>query len=358
MRTVTHLFAVFLVGCATRAPSPTPQVSRSTPASTPPAPQAEARSSPPIRAFGSVGALQASLALAGREDEGDAACLFRRIPGEAPRFVGRFAPAVHPLASPVQGLAATLRGAGPVDVLTRYGRYGRASERPVFAAWTDAPPPRQPVLLALTAEGPLVRSLDERTSPAVRLREDPSAVAQALHAAGYDGVFVAADAELPLATLVTWLDALDAKGLPCSLASALPVGVSTAVKALPASVAEQCSEGLPEERGELGELTAAALRAGLAPVRSELVTCLGAGSIASAHGGRLQLALRIDAQGRVTRHCVVASSMPDEGLLACVMARVAALRFEPPRPSGTVDVELPLNLQPIYAAAPRGVCAD
>jgi hypothetical protein len=245
-----------------------------------------------------------------------------------------------------------------VDILTRYGRYGNASGRPTFAAWTEGPPPTRPVLLALTSRGPLVRGIAEGVMPVVLPQPDPTAIAETLRISGVDGVFVAADAELAETTLAQWLGALDASGLPSTLVTMLPIGVSAPVKPAADSAALRCPAGLPEERGELGELPAEVLRAGFAPMRSELVACLGAGSIASAHGGRIQLALRIDSQGRVVHRCVVATSMADEGLLSCIMARVTALRFESPRPSGTVDVELPLVLRPVYATAPRGLCTE
>jgi hypothetical protein len=259
---------------------------------------------------------------------------------------------------PPQDLALALGEAGPVDILTRYGRYGNAPGHPTFAAWTEGPPPTKPVLLALTSHGPVVRGIAEGLLPAVLSEQDPTALAETLRTSGLDGVFVAADADLPEETLVQWLGALDAKGLPSTLVTMLPIGLSAPVKPAADSAALRCPAGLPEERGELGELPAEALRAGIAPMRSELVACLGAGSIASAQGGRMQLALRIDGQGRVVRRCVVATSMADEGLLSCVLARVAALRFEPPRPSGIVDMELPLVLRPVYASAPRGLCTE
>ena len=68
-------------------------------------------------------------------------------------------------------------------------------------------------------------------------------------------------------------------------------------------------------------------------------------------GGRVEVAMRIGDEGRVTEACLVSDEVGGSQLRDCLIRAARATVFPRPRPAGSVDVSLPLRLQPSYQRA-------
>jgi hypothetical protein len=143
------------------------------------------------------------------------------------------------------------------------------------------------------------------------------------------------------------------------VAFALALPSSTHVPAQNAQLSPQrCPDGLPEpvEGSAEGELEASAIVHALAPLRVQAQACLEQARGAARAGGRLTLALRIAADGRLQESCVEDDATGDAQLELCILASARALQFPLPKPAGFVDVRLPLSLTPGSVAPQRALC--
>ena len=66
--------------------------------------------------------------------------------------------------------------------------------------------------------------------------------------------------------------------------------------------------------------------------------CLTQGGAQGAAGGKITLAMRIDAQGRVAESCVQRDELGDPVIAACVLELTRGLAFPAPQPAGVVEV--------------------
>ncbi|MCS6797912.1 MAG: hypothetical protein NZ898_05200 [Myxococcota bacterium] len=308
-------------------------------------------------------------ALDGTDDESsEAGCLLRTGRDGSPhRLEADVAVAVHPLPPVPADLDAHLEG--PVAILTRWGLAGDpGTARLALVSLTASRPTRGGLLVAVTDEGVHARPVGTPTGTGPRFSrlEVPTAAARLREALGAEGtshgvLFVTAERNVPLTRLIALFEALGPVAHATSFAVALAPGTrlpSASPAAMPAADTH-CPDGLPEPGPEEpeGELPALALGGALSPLREAAVECLRNAGPEGGHGGRVLLAMRIDASGRVAHACVMRDEIGDPILAACIVRAARTQQLPAPRPAGFVDVALPLRLQPIEPAPTRPLCA-
>jgi hypothetical protein len=378
--------ALVLVACGGTPSStrPAAQTSRTTagPRETRAAPATEATedtardAAAQARALGSVadfGALvRAAQALEAAGAAGsDVGCLLRApsTPNASWRLEADVAVALRPLPSAWEDLDAPLRtGRGAARLLSRWGQTRTEPFALALAAFTGTQPvdPTLPAAaVALTDAGAWVLGTT-RESPAARapvaLVALPEAVRAVVAGSAPAQILVTAEASVSLEILRSALSALAPLGAPIALA--VPLAPDVRLPPEPVVAPEVMDRGfcgggsLPEPAADAveGDLPAAELRAALAPLGEAAARCLAHASGRAASGGRLDLALRIHAEGRIAEACVVRDPILDPALRLCVLAAAQSLRFPAPRPAGFVDLALPLRLAPDAALAQRPLC--
>lgn len=270
-------------------------------------------------------------------------------------LAGEITSALRPLPQPGDDLEPALERDVTVNLLSLFGRHGDAPGALTFAAFSAAPPTREAAALIATDHGYYVRGT---SAGAPTLNRQPLATALAALSAQRDAtLFVAAEAHVPLAELLQALAALRERAQPAVLAVNLAPNTT-----LPERRAVQgdalCPEGLGDTDAPQGELSVAALQGGLAALREHAAECLSEADARGAAGGRLELALRIGAAGQVEAACVTSDETGDARLRACLLRHARNLTFPAPSPLGSVDVQLPLGLRALAAAAPPLLCAQ
>ena len=167
--------------------------------------------------------------------------------------------------------------------------------------------------------------------------------------------FVTAEAQVPVREVYALLEELHRLGARTAFAVNLAPNTPLPAEPAPASV-QRCPDGLSETSEPEGNLELDALLAGVGPLKERAPDCLTRGGAQGAAGGRLTVAMRIDAQGRVKESCMRADELGDPAIAACVLELTRGLAFPAPSPAGVVDAELPLVLRPHSAPAQAAVC--
>jgi hypothetical protein len=294
-----------------------------------------------------------------RDQDSSEGCLLRR----GYRLEADLAVAVRPLPPAEDDLDEALENdAGPVNVLSRWGAYGSGdpAHASFVAVTTTLPPRREPaVVWVLTDQGVYVRSSTEpsaqrglRTDDEARGSLDPSIGA----------LFVAAEAGVLLSRLADLLGVI-----PDELSGrvALTVALAPGTR-LPAAPADQaggsseglCPDGLPAfgEDDAVGDLAPRAIVGSLGPLRQAAEICVSTAQGPGAAGGRVELAMRIGPEGRITHACAVSDSTGDASLRECLIRAARAVAFPAPDPAGSVDAQLPLVLAPAEVSRQRPLC--
>lgn len=294
-----------------------------------------------------------------RDQDSDAGCLVRR----GWRLEADLAVAVRPLPSAPDDLDARLaEELGPVTVLSRWGAYGDAGEegapRLAFSTVTTTLPPRvEPaVVWVVTDTGVYVRSTAS-SRPA-----GPTGV-EALEASlnGAGALFVSAEAGVPLSRLAEVLSSVP-ESFAGRMGLVVPLSAGTRLPAPPevqeGDAAAICPDGLPAlpEDAPLGSMRPERILQSLGPLRQGAEICVGATDGPGAAGGRVVMALRIAADGRVAETCIMEDATDDPTLRACLLRAARTIAFPPPESPGTVDVALPLALSPLPSQRQRPVC--
>jgi hypothetical protein len=347
--------ACFMLGvcaCAQHRAAPTTTAAPADPAG--PAP-AVARATPRELADTSSFADLVRLAarLDGQPAQG-ASCLLVRGAREL-TLAGEITSALRPLPQPSDDLEPALERNVTVNLLSLFGRHGDTPGALTLAAFSAAPPTRDAAALIATDHGYYVRGT---SAGAPMLNRQPLAAALAALSAQHGAtLFVAAEAHVPLAALMQALAALREHAQPAVLAVNLAPNTT-----LPEQRAVQgdalCPAGLGDTDAPQGELSVAALQGGLVALREHAADCLSQAEARGAAGGRLELALRIGAGGQVEAACVTSDETGDAHLRACLLGQARKLTFPAPSPQGSVDVQLPLGLRALAAAAPPLLCAQ
>jgi hypothetical protein len=266
----------------------------------------------------------------------EASCLLART-DRSFRFRGPSGVALHPLPPNADDLDDAMREAPALRVLTRHGSFGAANATLGFVALTQAQPMRNAAVLVVTDRGYYLRTLTD--AQAVYSEQAAQVLEQARSKAAGSTLYVSAEGRVALTTVYDLLEALVGFPAPVVLAAALPSDVVLPAPAKGVSEVARCPDGLPETDAMSGDLPVADLQQGM-----------------TASGDRLTLAMRVDANGRVSDACIVASEANDPALSACVLVRAHGLTFPKPSPSGVVDVELPLTIRPEAVVTPAPVC--
>jgi hypothetical protein len=270
-----------------------------------------------------------------RDQDSSAGCLLRAHPW---RLEADLAAAVRPLPEPPPSITGRLDRAA---VLTRYGAIGDPSAPLGLVAFTTTRPAAgaEGMVLVVTARALFLG----RTGQARFDEIDPSRLARLDD--GASQLFVTANADVPVAELARVLALLPPMPGRVALAVALPEGTRLPAPSVDAAeTAPICAlEPLPDEAW--GDLSVDALRSGVAPLAERARLCAGTTSGPGALGGRVVLSMRIDPRGRVSEACVSEDETNDGVLRACLVAAARELGF--PAPSGgSVDVALPLRIEP------------
>lgn len=354
--------ALALAACGGASPGPSRSAPEPSPASiaepAPRQPTADARVLPRAATFGDVvGALQ-------RLDQaptapGQPRCLLRLGAGESARLEAEPAVAVRPAPAAPADLDVLLQTEpGPVRILSRWGQHGTGVHSLALTALTASVPTHAAVAVLVTDEGVYVRTTvgeAARPLPFV-VSELPEVLAALAPAAGSWTAFVTAESQVPLSLVAQVLQALPYPRAEVALA--VPLTPGTRLPSAPAAPAEanRCPDGLPETDEPEGELSVAALRAGLQSMVDGAGECLRTTQGAGAAGSRLRVAFRVAADGSTAAACLSADEPRDDTLGRCVLNLARGMRFTAPAPSGSVDAELPLALKPDQGLRQAPLC--
>jgi hypothetical protein len=287
-----------------------------------------------------------------RDQDSSAGCLLRTAPW---RLEADLAAAVRPLPEPPPSLTARLER---VAVLTRYGAIGdrgaadgASAPLGLVAFTTTRPSAGAPAaVLVVTARGLWLGRTDRARFDEI----DRSRLATLDD--GQSLLFVTAHAGVPLRQLAEALAALPSMPGRIALAVALP-GETRLPEPTPptAETAPRCGlTALPDD-APLGELSLEALRSGVAPLVERARLCAGTTEGAGALGGRVVVSMRIDTSGRVIEACVSEDETDDGVLRACLAGAARELLFDAPS-GGSVDVALPMRIEPGLAHRQRALC--
>ncbi len=379
--------AVWLTGCGasaehTAATTPRPSADgpgdqrvAATSNATSVGPDADRRDLPAEATFGAL--VAAANALDQRHDHNSTSqCLLRGsgAPDAAWRLEADLAAAVRPLPEPPENLEELLKNApGPVHVLSRWGRVGRQPYGPVLVAFTTTTPSSgrlDAVALLLAEAGTFVRQSgspgekDGKEAPLANttpLPMDALGPMLAKRAAqGPFAIYVTAESGVTLARLRELLWQLPYGKHEVALA--VPLAPGTRLPAERSASAGDahlwCPNGLPEppEDKVEGELTAQGILQATGPLRKGAQGCLSSAVGPAAAGGRVNLAIRIGADGGTETACLLNAEVRDPGLARCLVQTARSLRFPTPEPRGFVDAHLPLKLEPQGFSPQRPVC--
>ena len=271
------------------------------------------------------------------------------------------ASSVRPIPAAPDDLDARLVRTGqPVLVVSRWGQIGVRSYDIALASITSAPPlPGQPsAVLLLTGRGYYLRSTDRRISAGrISPRPIPARGSRIEEIEEGSLVFVTAEAGVLLDDLRRLLAALP-DNTPVSLCVALEADIRIPDPPEPPVERDtgMCPDGLPPPSEELpaGGLDRTLLVGALGPLRDRARLCLESAAGTRAAGGRVEVMMRIGAEGRVVDACLRTDELGGTEMRHCLIEAARATRFPVPRPAGHVDVSLPLRLMPSYQQA---ICA-
>jgi hypothetical protein len=267
--------------------------------------------------------------------------------------------AVRPLPAPPDDLDPRLsESPAPVLVVTRWGQIGARTYELALAAFTNAPPlPGRPATVVVaTNRGAYVRHTDRLVSGGQIEPIEASAVAERVAAAAEPGqlVYVTAEAGIGLDRLRRLL-AVVPESSPVALAVALreEIRIPDPPAPLPDRQTGLCPAGLPAlPRGAArGQLEQSLVVGALGPLRAAVRDCMSTAAGTRAAGGLVELTLRIGPDGAVTDACLLSDELGGTPLRDCLIRAARATRFPQPMPAGSVDLALPLRLQPSYQRA-------
>jgi len=277
-------------------------------------------------------------------------------------FLEHEAALLRPLPEPPADLDERLsHEAGPVVVLSRWGAYGQA--RPgvlaLTAVTTTLPPRREPAAVWFVSDaGVTSRSTGAPVESGAGSVDE--AVAQVPAEVG--ALFVTAEASVPLSRLADVLGRVP-ESLVGRAGLAVALAPDTRLPAPPPVVAIEgqdalCVDGLPDlqDSDPIGTLAPEQIVSSLGPLRQAVEACAGASDGPGAAGGRVAMALRIAADGRVASACIVEDATGDPALRACIVRATRSIAFPAPEPAGFVDVQLPLALSLLESQRQRPLC--
>ena len=167
-------------------------------------------------------------------------------------------------------------------------------------------------------------------------------------------VIIAAEASITVHQLMALMQRLTH---PTQFPVALGVTLSPQTQ-LPATLAAEASAGLCDELPPIspqqqGDLAPAQVIPRLRPVQAAARTCFSAHA---ARAGRIQLDIRVAADGSVSQVCASTDTVDSAALRTCLFDAVQAITFPAPDPSGAVNLRLPLVFTSPSDFSRRAVC--
>jgi len=352
-----RLLTLFWLGCAAaQAPASPPSVA---PAGAPAQPGQPATKSAQL----ALGASFAELVRSASELDGSArppgACLLARSQS-AFVLAGELALAVRPLPPAPDDLDEALKSVERVELLGAWGRHGDGNGKLALVGFTASAPARSAIALILTDRG---LSLRGASGTAVSPRDalDRNAALAALAAASASEpptIFVSAEAGIPLRDVYALLEVLTLRGLEVVLSVSLSTNTTLPLPTSASARVARCADGLSATNAPEGSLPTSEIMAGIAPLKEHAADCLLRGDARGAAGGRLSVAFRVAADGRVQEACISSDELADPGVLACVVDLARTLSFAPPAAGGVLDLELPIVLRASARAVQRAACTE
>lgn len=282
-------------------------------------------------------------------------CLLAPLAGGGYQLRAELALAVRPLPLAPDDLDEALKSVERVELLSAWGRHGDGNGKLALVGFTASRPTAEAVALVMTDRG---LSLRGASGSPVTPRDEltlTDALA-ALPAGDSSTVFVAAEAGRPVRELASVLEGLTQQGREVVLAVSLSLNTTLPLPTSATAKVTRCQEGLSATDAPEGSLPNEALSAGVAALRDGAPDCLLRGDARGAAGGRLSVALRVAANGRVQEACIASDQLGDPGVAACVIELAQALSFPPPSPTGVIDLELPIVLRPSPRPPQRALC--
>lgn len=314
------------------------------------------------RTLGTDATFQDLIALASRLDDGafetvETSCL---LSGEGPyRLEADVAVSVRPLPSAPADLDARATKATQAQALLRWGPLGQDGLTVVSFAH-PRPPKGRAALLVITDEGLYVLGLGHSRAPTttqapVNHLNEVTALLRDVQS-----LWVTAESGIALSRLRAVLG-----GLPTHLHGHIGLAVALAEGTkLPTPLPAQddgaglCPQGLTPlaDDAPIGDLAIASIRETLGELLVRGERCLAQARGPAALGGVIEQWLRVGPRGEVTETCWSSDPLGDPALRSCLLSASKALRFSPPAPSGSVDLQLPVRLEPTWPAASAPVC--
>jgi hypothetical protein len=348
--------------CATTRPEPPapahpiPPPTAAVTTSTIPEPPADPRELPAQATFADL--VDAARATDGAgEAHSEAGCLLR--PGETPRLEADLLPAARPLPRPASDLATSIEPTvGAVGVLSAWGNVSGEVPDVVLLAFTTTTPQavRNPIVaLFVTRGGTFVRAADPVLRAQRAALSNEAAAALLTRLSGPAVVYVTAEAEVPLRSLLELL-----RAIPNRLEIGLAVALLKTTR-LPPPAAEDrtglCPDGLPApgKNEREGSLAANDAQTAFGPLRDAALSCALATGGRALLGGHLVLGMRLAADGSAPHVCFVADAVGEPMLRRCLISAARDLHLPAPK-GGFVDLNVPLELALVGPPAQRASC--
>jgi len=296
------------------------------------------------------------------ESASEIPCVFSLMPSGHWRLDGDLASGVNPLPSGIPGLVDELRDRGSAwQVLSRYGAFGPADAPLSLAALTSDVPragDENLVLVAIDDERVVWRHM---TEPSVGGESDELGEAQVGEILGADpgAILVSAEPGVSLRRVRGALGTLGEQGVRVGVAVALPLGTALPSRdALASGQTGLCAELQPLADDEpVGGRSVEALRSGLSPLlQGGASQCVESSRWSGSAEARIELHLRIVADGSVRDVCAISDETGSSSLRLCIVERVRGLRFSPA--AGTDEVRLPLVLVEAERVPRRLFCEE
>lgn len=292
------------------------------------------------------------------ETHSDKACLLYARDGL--RLDADVSLAARPLPEPpMRVLEGSAREARGVSVMSTWGTVvGQPTDSLLLVFTTTSPSAiKLPAIgLFATQSGVLIRSALpalQAQQAAVHPEEAGRLLAQSSSPAA---VYVTADGDYEVGALLALL-----KLIPNRYEVALAVSLPSSTR-LPAAAIDPglglCPGGLPEPGASEreGELSRTAAQSAVAPLREAALSCALQSRGRALLGGKLLLAMRISADGKVREACFPSDGIGEPLLRRCLIATAKDMRLPQPSPAGFADLQLPLQLELTGPPPQRATC--
>jgi hypothetical protein len=274
---------------------------------------------------------------------------------------GEVVAAVRPLPPAPEELDEALKSVERVELLGAWGRHGDGNGKLALVGFTASAPARSAVALILTDRGLSLRGASgTAVSPRDALDRNAALAALGALSTGESAptIFVSAEAAIALRDVYALLEVLTLRGLEVVLSVSLATNTTLPLPASATALVARCEDGLSATDAPEGSLSSSEIMAGIAPLKERTPDCLLRGDARGAAGGRLSIAFRVAANGRVQEACISQDELGDPGVAACVIDIARTLSFAPPSAGGVLDLELPIALRASSRAIQRAACAS